>query len=52
MRVAVTQSEPEWLDLEGSVAKTCKLVRQAATNGAQLITFPECWIPGYPSWVW
>ena len=52
IRVAVTQAEPIWLDLDATVAKTCKLIKEAAGNGAKLVTFPECWIPGYPAWVW
>ncbi|KAK2000881.1 aliphatic nitrilase [Colletotrichum falcatum] len=52
LRVAVTQSEPVWLDLKATVEKTCGLIKQAADNGAKLIAFPECWIPGYPSWIW
>ena len=51
-RVAVTQAEPEWLDLENSVTKTCTLIEEAAANGAKLVAFPEVWIPGYPAWVW
>lgn len=52
IRVAVTQAEPEWLDLTAGVVKTCNLIAEAAQNGAKLITFPECWIPGYPCWIW
>lgn len=52
VRVAVTQAEPEWLDLNASVGKTCRLIEEAASQGAKLISFPECWIPGYPAWVW
>jgi nitrilase len=52
VRIAVTQAEPAWLDLDASVAKTCSLVSEAADNGAKLISFPECWIPGYPAWAW
>lgn len=52
VRVAVTQAEPEWLDLQASVKKTCNLIEEAASNGAQLVSFPECWIPGYPAWIW
>lgn len=52
VRVAVTQAEPVWLDLEATVTKTCTLIAEAARNGAQLVTFPECWIPGYPAWIW
>ncbi|RDW81264.1 carbon-nitrogen hydrolase family protein [Aspergillus mulundensis] len=52
VRVAVTQAEPVWLDLDATVDKTCKLIAEAAAKGAQLVTFPECWIPGYPAWIW
>ncbi|KAF7953304.1 hypothetical protein EAE96_006515 [Botrytis aclada] len=52
VRVAVTQLEPIWLDLQKTVDKTCLLIREASVNGAQLVSFPECWIPGYPSWIW
>ncbi|EJD42068.1 putative nitrilase [Auricularia subglabra TFB-10046 SS5] len=52
LRVAVTQAEPEWLDLAGTVEKTCNLIGEAAENGARLIAFPECWVPGYPGWIW
>ncbi|KAJ4349590.1 uncharacterized protein N0V89_008206 [Didymosphaeria variabile] len=52
LRVAVTQAEPEWFDLQGTVDKTNRLIAEAAGNGAKLITFPEVWIPGYPGWIW
>lgn len=52
VRVAVTQAEPAWLDLPAAVTKTCDLIEDAAKGGAQLIAFPECWIPGYPCWIW
>lgn len=52
VRVAVTQAEPVWFDLAGAVAKTCDLIREAAANKAQLVAFPEVWIPGYPCWIW
>ncbi|KAL3488553.1 carbon-nitrogen hydrolase [Aspergillus germanicus] len=52
VRVAVTQAEPVWLDLDATVAKTCTLIAEAAANGARLVTFPECWLPGYPAWIW
>ncbi|KAJ5221369.1 Carbon-nitrogen hydrolase [Penicillium citrinum] len=52
VRVAVTQAEPAWLNLAAGVAKTCELIAEAAKNDAKLIAFPECWIPGYPCWIW
>ncbi|KAK3068457.1 hypothetical protein LTR53_013949 [Teratosphaeriaceae sp. CCFEE 6253] len=51
-RVAVTQHEPVWLDLDATVTKTCTLIAAAAASKATLIVFPECWIPGYPAWIW
>ncbi|KAF2765237.1 carbon-nitrogen hydrolase [Teratosphaeria nubilosa] len=52
LRVAVTQHEPVWLDLDKAVDKTIKVVAEAAEAGAKLVVFPECWIPGYPAWIW
>lgn len=52
IRVAVTQHEPVWLDLDGAVKKTCSLIKEASEGGAELIAFPELWIPGYPAWIW
>ncbi|KAF2119110.1 aliphatic nitrilase [Lophiotrema nucula] len=52
VKVAVTQHEPVWFDLAATVDKTCRLIEEAAKNGAQLVAFPEVWIPGYPMWIW
>lgn len=52
LKVAVTQLEPEWLNLQAAVAKTCKYITEAAQNGAKLVSFAEAYIPGYPAWIW
>ncbi|KAI5925264.1 carbon-nitrogen hydrolase [Camillea tinctor] len=52
LRVAVTQAEPEWLNLPGSVLKACSLIAEAAEGRAKLVAFSEVWIPGYPAWIW
>ncbi|KAI1108587.1 putative nitrilase [Nemania sp. NC0429] len=52
LRVAVTQAEPEWLNLNATIEKTVRLVEEAAANGAKLVAFPEVWITGYPGWIW
>lgn len=51
-KVAVVQAAPEYFDMEAGVAKTIKLMQEAAEADAKLIAFPECWIPGYPWWAW
>ncbi|KAL7757147.1 hypothetical protein ACKLNR_011674 [Fusarium oxysporum f. sp. zingiberi] len=52
LRVAITQAEPEWFDLAGTVKKTIDLINEAAKGGARLVAFPEVWITGYPGWIW
>jgi nitrilase len=52
LRVAVTQTESEWLDLQGSVQKAQALIAEAAQGGAKLVAFSECWVTGYPGWIW
>ncbi len=48
--VAVVQAEVA-SDAHSGLESTAKLAREAATAGAQLIVFPETWIPGYPAWL-
>jgi predicted amidohydrolase len=51
-RVAAIQAEPAWWDLKAGVTKTISLIKEAASNGAELIGFPESFIPGYPMAIW
>jgi aliphatic nitrilase len=48
IRAGVVQAEPVWLDLDGTVEKTIRLIADAAAAGVELLAFPELWIPGYP----
>jgi nitrilase len=50
--VAAVQTAPVFLDREATLEKACKLIAEAAGNGARLVVFPECFIPTYPMWVW
>ena len=52
IRVAVTNHEPAWLDLQAGVAKTISLITEAASAGCKIIAFPEVWLIGYPCWIW
>lgn len=50
-KVAVIQASPVFLNLEATLDKAEGLIEQAATAGAQVIAFPETWLPGYPVWL-
>ena len=47
-RVAAAHVAPVFLDLEKTVDKTCALIEEAARNGAQLVAFPETYLPAFP----
>ncbi|MGO2111817.1 MAG: carbon-nitrogen hydrolase family protein [Pseudoclavibacter sp.] len=52
IRIAAVQAEPVWLDMEATTDKTVRLIEEAGAGGAQLVAFPETWIPGYPVFLW
>lgn len=52
VRAAAVQAEPRWLDLQAGVEQMVDLIGQAAAGGAQLVAFPETFLPGYPWWIW
>jgi nitrilase len=51
-RIAIVQHPPVLLDRDATLARGTELVAEAAKGGAQLISFPETWVPGYPEWLW
>jgi nitrilase len=52
MRVAICQKPPVLLDLKSTIDRTIQTLVEARSEGAQLVVFPEAYLPGYPSWVW
>jgi nitrilase len=52
LKVAAAQHSSVFLNRRESVDKACTLIAEASQNGAQLIVFPEVFVPGYPDWVW
>src|SRR5690625_4205100 len=50
-KAAAVQAEPVWMDAAATAQKTADLAAEAARAGAQLVAFPELWIPGYPGFM-
>ena len=51
-KAAAVQAAPVFLDREASTDKACRLIAEAAENGAELIVLPEVFIAGGPYWAW
>jgi nitrilase len=51
-KLAIVQAPPVFLDRHETLQRAVDYVRQAAAEGAQMIVFPEAYVPGYPAWVW
>jgi len=52
VRAACVQAEPAILDRAGTLDKLAALTAEAAAGGAQLVVFPETFVPAYPSSAW
>ena len=50
VKVAVAQTAPVFMDKGRTIEKACHVIREAGGNGAELIAFPEAFIPGYPAY--
>ena len=48
VRVAVVQSAPVLFDRESTTRKAVRLIQETAAKGAQMVVFPEAYIPAYP----
>jgi nitrilase len=51
LRVAAVQAAPVLLDREATLARVADLTRSAADGGAELVVFPEAFVPGPPVWI-
>jgi nitrilase len=51
LRVAVAQLAPVMLDRAGATERVIEAIREAASQNADLVCFPESYLPGYPFWL-
>jgi nitrilase len=51
-KAAAVQTSPVFLNVEKTVDKAISIIKEAASNGAQLVAFPEVFVSGYPYWNW
>lgn len=47
-RLAIVQAAPVMFNKDACLQKALRLIEEAAKNGAELIVFPELFLPGYP----
>src|SRR5438445_1438600 len=52
VRVAVVQRPPVLLEREATLTAAVAQLHAAADAGANLVVFPETYVPGYPVWIW
>jgi nitrilase len=50
VRVAAAQMAPVYQDRAATLAKAADAILEAGRNGAELLAFPEAFVPGYPFW--
>jgi aliphatic nitrilase len=50
VKVCAAHVAPIFLDSRATIEKACALTAEAAGAGAQLIAFPESFVPGFPLW--
>jgi len=51
-QIAIIQESPYVLDKERTIKKAVDIINSVSDKGAELIVFPEAFIPGYPAWIW
>jgi aliphatic nitrilase len=50
IRLAAAQAAPAFLDREAAIAKACELIAEAGRAGADVVGFPEGFVPAHPVW--
>lgn len=51
-QIAAAQATPVYLDRDRTLDVVADHITKAGADGADLVVFPESFVPGYPDWVW
>jgi predicted amidohydrolase len=51
VKIAAVQAAYELMDQKATLSKAIGLLEQAAADGAEIVVFPEVFIPGTPIWI-
>lgn len=51
-KIAIIQESPCVLDKENTIKEAVKIINEVSKQGAELVVFPEAYIPSYPAWIW
>ena len=49
-RAAAVQAAPVFLDRDATIDKLDRMVKDAKEQGADLVVFPESFVPAFPLW--
>jgi aliphatic nitrilase len=50
IKAAAAHVAPVFLEVGATIEKTCSIISEAAEHRAQLVAFPEAYIPAFPVW--
>src|SRR5699024_6602845 len=48
---AAVQAAPIFLDRDATIDKAVSLIKEAGRHKADIVAFPETWVPCYPLWI-
>ena len=49
-KICLAHSAPAFLDVDQTVNKITSIINEASRNGANIVAFPEAFLPGFPIW--
>ena len=52
IKAAAVQAAPVFMNLDASIDKAVQWIDEAASNGAEVVAFPETWLPGFPWFIY